>query len=176
MDRTTTHAEGIDPAALEIVGRTPGVLRALLAGLPEAVLRQPNEEGWSITDVVAHLVDVEGIAFVERITRMLEQDRPFIRSIDPPARLVAGGYAERSLEDLLAELERQRAEHVVWLSGLGPEQLARTGEHDEVGEIRVGEVAHQWAAHDLDHLRQVARMLQAHVSQWMGATRNFYDV
>ncbi len=137
----------IDPAAIDVISQTPAVLRALLAGLPAELLHQPNAEGWSLKDIVAHLHDAEGIAFVERISRMLSEDEPFIRSIDPPARLAAGGYAARALLTLLDELQQQRAQHVEWLSQLGADELARAGTHDEVGEIYVSDIVHQWAAH-----------------------------
>jgi hypothetical protein len=107
---------------------------------------------------------------------MLEAERPFIRSIDPPARLAAGDYAARPLDDLLDDLTRQRAAHVAWLASLTGEQLARPGEHEEVGEIFVVDLAHQWAAHDLTHLRQIALMLQTSLAPLMGRTRSFYDV
>jgi hypothetical protein len=166
----------VDPSALELIERTPRVLRALLAGLPGGLLQQPNAEGWSLKDIVAHLVDVEDIAFVERISRMLAEERPFISSIDPPARLASGGYARRSLDDLLSELERRRTTDVAWLRGLSPDQLRRAGKHQDVGEIFAIDIAHQWAAHDMDHLRQVALMIQRHLAPLMGSTRGFYDV
>ena len=166
----------VDPAALQLIGRTPLVLRSLLAGLPLALIGRPNAEGWSLKDIVAHLHDVEGVAFIERIGRMLHEERPFIRSIDPPARLTAGGYAARDLDGLLDDLERQRTEHMAWLAQLEPEQLMRAGIHDTVGEIRVVDIAHQWAAHDMAHLRQVALMIQEYFAPMMGATRGFYDV
>jgi hypothetical protein len=166
----------IDAAALSLIRRTPAVLRALLAELPRDVLEKPNDEGWSLQDIVAHLHDVENGAMVERINRMLHEERPFIRSIDPPARLLAGGYAARSLDELLRELELFRSEHAAWLESLSPVELARSGEHDQVGEIRVVDIAHQWAAHDMAHLRQMALMIQQHLAPLMGATRGFYDV
>lgn len=166
----------IDQIALHVLERTPLVLRSLLSGLPSSAVEAPNPEGWSLKDIVAHLLDVEDGVMVERITRMLESDRPFIRSIDPPARLAAGGYAARPLDDLLDDLARQRARHVPWLASLTSEQLARAGEHDEAGEIYVVDLAHQWAAHDLTHLRQIALMLQTHLAPLMGRTRMFYDV
>jgi hypothetical protein len=166
----------IDPAALELIGSTPRVLRALLAGLPPQLLDKPNDEGWSLKDIVAHLHDVEHGAMVERINRLLQEERPFIQSIDPPARLLAGGYAARHLTGLLDDLDGLRAEHVTWLSGLSPAELDRVGEHDAVGEIRVIDIAHQWAAHDMAHLRQVALMIQQYLAPLMGATRAFYDV
>jgi hypothetical protein len=129
-----------------------------------------------LKDIVAHLHDVESVAFVERISRMLGEERPFISSIDPPARLIAGGYAARDLDGLLDDLERQRAEHMAWLADLEPGQLLRAGVHDAVGEIRVVDIAHQWAAHDMAHLRQLALMIQEYFAPLMGATRGFYDV
>jgi len=166
----------IDQIALTVLARTPSVVRALLVGLPSSALDQPNAEGWSVKDIVAHMVDVEDGVMVSRITRLLEENRPFIRSIDPPARLAAGDYAARSLDDLLEELSRQRASHAAWLARLTEQQLARGGEHEEVGEIFVVDLAHQWAAHDLTHLRQIAQMLQADLAPLMGNTRAFYDV
>ncbi len=166
----------IDPAALELIARTPRVLRELLLGLPPTTLEHTNDEGWCLKDIVAHLVDVEGVAFVERIKRMLDYQRPFIAAIDPPSRLAAGGYASRSLAELLDELERRRSDDIGWLRGLSAEHLVRSGLHQEVGEIFVIDIAHQWAAHDMDHLRQVALMLQQQLAPLMGATRSFYDV
>ncbi len=166
----------IDPAALAVIACTPKIVRSLVMDLPLELRKRPNDEGWSLEDIVAHLHDVEGGAMVERIQRMLSEERPFIASIDPPARLAAGGYASRETSDLLDELDQQRAEHVAWLRQLTPEQLARQGQHQEVGEIRVIDLAHQWAAHDMDHLRQMSLMIQQHLAPLMGNTRAFYDV
>ncbi|HYY88306.1 MAG TPA: DinB family protein [Chloroflexota bacterium] len=166
----------IDPVALRIVEQTPAVLRGLLAGLPPALLQAPNDEGWSLTDIVAHLHDVENGVMVERIQRLLHEERPFIPSIDPPARLRAGGYAGRTVDELVGDLERLRRAHAAWLTNLAPDEIARGGEHEEVGEIRVADLAHQWAAHDMTHLRQIAFMIQQYLAPLMGNTRAFYDV
>jgi hypothetical protein len=166
----------IDPAATALIRSTPMVLRALFAGVPAAVLLAPNPEGWSLKDIVAHLHDAESIAFVERISRLLKEERPHIQSIDPPARLIAGGYRERQMAELLDELTEKRVEHAAWLESMSAAQLARAGEHDTVGEIRVTDIAHQWAAHDMAHLRQIALMLQGYLAPMMGNTRGFYDV
>ena len=102
----------------------------LLVGLRSDLLDRPNDQGWSLKDIVAHLHDMEDVA---RVQRMLNEERPFIQSINPPARLLEGGYASRQLPELLDELEQQRSAHVAWLHQLGAEDLARSGEHDEAG-------------------------------------------
>ena len=160
--------------ALAVLRSTPTVLRTLLAGLPPDVPGRPNPEGWSVKDVVAHLHDAEGIAFTERIQRMIDEDNPAILSIDPPRRLAQGGYAARTLPDLLDDLARRRSMHVSWLESLTAEHLARTGVHDTAGTITPRDVIHQWAFHDLAHLRQIMEMLQADLVPGMGNTRTFY--
>ncbi len=109
---------GVDPSALALLSATPASLRALLSEHPSSLLNEPNSEGWSLKDIVAHLHDVERVIVTDRIGRMLTEDRPFIRSIDPPARLIAGGYAARDLGELLDDLERERREHAPWLAKL----------------------------------------------------------
>jgi hypothetical protein len=168
------HENAISPLVLAILSATPSTLRALLDGLPDEALHAPNAEGWSIKDVVAHLHDAEGIAFTERITRILDEDEPFIRSIDPPARLRQYGYAERTLSDLLDDLAARRPVHVAWLRTLSVGQLQRTGQHDTAGAITPAEIVHQWAYHDLAHTRQIMEMAQAHLVDGMGSTRSFY--
>lgn len=166
--------ESIDPAALAILTSTPAVLQSLLGGLPLTVLTRPNPEGWSIKDIVAHLIDTEEIAFNVRIGRIDAEDRPLIRSIDPPARLLEGGFAARELADLLDTLTRRRASSVAYVRALTPAQLARTGMHDSAGTITPRNIIHQWAYHDLAHTRQIMEMIQATLVHGMGNMRDFY--
>lgn len=106
---------------------------------------------------------------------MIEEDHPFIASIDPSARLLDQDDRDRPLDDLLDQLARRRSANLDLLAPLTPSELRRTGEHDEAGEISVEGVIHQWAYHDLMHLKQIASMLQAPLVERMGNTRRFYD-
>lgn len=166
----------IDRTSLAILASTPSVIRLLFAGVEDAVASEERDEGWSAKDALAHMLDVEQGVISERIRRILDEEHPFIRSIDAPARLVAGGYASRSIESLLDELTSARDRHVAWLRTLTTDQLERAGDHDEAGVITAGDIAHQWAYHDLMHLKQIASMLQAGLVDRMGNTRKFYDV
>jgi hypothetical protein len=166
----------IDPIALSILESTPRVLRAFFASTPAAAGMLTVDDGWSPRDALAHLVDTESGVLAERVRRMIEEDRPFIRSIDAPARLDEGGYRDRSVGSLLDELYGLRERHVAWLRGLDEAALARPGDHDEAGEITASDVVHQWAYHDLMHLKQIASMLQECLVERMGNTRKFYDV
>ena len=165
----------LDPTALDILATAPVFLRRLAESVPEAAAEVPRDEGWSVKDVVAHLVDTEGVSFSERIERILAEERPLLRPIDPPARLKELGYDRRGLGDLLDELERRRPENVAWLRSLPSQQLARVGEHVRAGEISAANVAHSWAYHDLHHLKQMARMLQLGLQEHIGNYRLLYE-
>lgn len=166
----------IDPQAMTILVSTPQVLKAMLAdALPGAVDLATDGE-WSARQALAHLVDTEQGVLAERVRRMVEEDRPFIRSIDAPARLVKGGYTARDVASLLREFRELRERHVPWLGSLSDGQLSRSGDHDAAGEITASDVAHQWAYHDLMHVRQIAAALQAPLVDHMGNTRRFYDI
>ena len=163
----------IDPTVFAIVGATPAILRALFARLPPEARDAELDEGWSARHCLAHVLDTEDV-IVGRMRRIVEEERPFIRSIDAPARLRDGGYLARDWESLLNEFETRRAEGIAWLRALPPGQLGRAGEHEEAGEISVADIAHQWAYHDLMHLKQAESIIQQRLEAGMGRTRLFY--
>jgi len=78
------------------------------------------------------------------------------------------------MEALLSEFEARRAAGITWLRALPTAALDRKGDHDEAGEISVADVAHQWAYHDLMHLKQAESIIQLRLEQGMGRTRLFY--
>ena len=169
-------APQLDPTALGILRSTPSMLRALLGAASDDAVNAQDDAGWCARDVLAHIVDVDAGVTSERIRRIVDEERPFIRSIDPHARLREGGYAGRTASSLLDELDANRPTRVAWLQSLSEAQLARAGEHDQAGEISASDIAHQWAYHDLMHLTQIATMLQSTLVSRMGNTRKFYDV
>lgn len=168
--------ETIHPAAIAILRSTPATLRSLVAGLPDETLLAPLDDGWSVRDVIAHLVDTNSGVIVARIRRIVTEDHPYIRSIDAPARLEGGGYRTRSVASLLDELTQKREEELAWVLAQPLEALKRTGEHDEAGEISALNQVYQWAWHDLDHLKQAVEMLKHPMPPRMGNTRRFYDI
>jgi len=162
-------------AALAVVGRTPLILRGLLDGLEPPLVGSRSEPNWGPRQVLEHLLDVEGIAFADRIARIVHEERPFIRSIDPSGRLRDGDYGRRSLDGLIDELIRRRVEDVAWLRSLNPAQLDREGEHDRAGTFTARQLVHYWACHDLLHLRQLARGLQEALTPFVGNLSTFFE-
>ena len=167
--------QSMAPTAIEIVAGTPAALRALLRAVPASALEAPIDDGWSAKDVVAHLLDVQQVAFTDRIRKILNEDRPLIRPIDPSARLQEQDYASWTLGRLLSEFERRRNEDVTLLRTLSTGDLNRAGEHEQVGEISVSDLAHYCACHDMMHVQQIARILQSQLADSVGNMRRFLD-
>lgn len=140
---------------LEILERTPGVLRAMLTGVGDFWTRGRYGEGtWSAFEVVGHLLVAEREDWMPRLKRILTQGErvPF----DPFAH-DATGAAGVSLESLLAEFAAVRAEN---LRELGALQLSladmdRTGTHPALGRVTAGQLLATWGVHDLHHTRQI---------------------
>jgi hypothetical protein len=163
-------------SALHVLEQTPGVLRSLLDGASDEDLNwRPADDRWSIAMVLAHLHDVEDAGFRSRFHAMLESDRPFLPSYDQLAL-----FRINTKSDALAELaafERERKITLGWLKKLPPEAAARTGRHQELGEISVAELLNEFAFHDLGHIRQIAEVYRSHAFyRRMGGFRNYYQI
>ena len=149
-------AEGI-----EILERTPAVLRTLLTGLSPAWIRaDEGADTWNAFDVVGHLIDGEETDWIPRARIILAQG-PAPR-FDRFDRFRHRARNEgRPLSDLLDEFERLRGESLTKLRDmrLTPAALALEGIHPELGSVTLEQLLATWVAHDLDHLVQISRVM-----------------
>lgn len=141
--------------------RTPPALDALLRGLPDATTRADEGPGtWSAFDIVGHLIHGERTDWRPRVERILASGdtlpfAPFDRLAQERESL------GKSLPELLDEFRRCRLASLSWLRGLNlqPADLERRGRHPALGTVTLGNLLATWAAHDLTHLHQIARVL-----------------
>ena len=160
-----------DPAlAIPVLERTPGVLRALLEGLPPAWTdAREGAERWSPYDVVGHLIHGERTDWIPRAEWVLRvgEAEPF-----PPFDRVAmfRASAGKSLGELLDLFARLRGESVSRLRAMGltPTDLARRGRHPELGPVTLGQHLATWVAHDLSHVRQIVRTMGREYAEAVG--------
>ena len=141
----------------DLLRRTPGVLRTLLAGLPDSWTDSPDiqENGWRPRDVVGHLITGELTDWVERTQRILEHGTSV-----PFDRFDRFAHAERdtdsTLDELVEKFARLRAVNLNRLAELVTESdLDRRGLHPSLGEVSLRELLATWAVHDLDHMSQI---------------------
>lgn len=162
----------------EILKRTPGVLRALLAGLPEEWTRaDEGPDTWSPFDVVGHLIDGEERDWMARARIILAQEPG--RRFEPFDRFrhlrVNRG---RTLGELLDRFEHLRARNLEELGGLrlNPDHLALKGEHPELGSVTLGQLLATWVTHDLGHLAQIARVMAKQYREAVGPWEAYLPV
>lgn len=165
-------------AGTAVLERTPGTLRAMLAGLPpEWTDADEGPDTWSPYVVVGHLVHGERANWIPRSRIILAQgpDRRF----PPFDRFAQLRDSEgRSLDDLLDEFARLRAENLATLAGwrLTDAELALEGEHPEFGSVTLRQQLATWVAHDLAHLAQTARVMAKQYREAVGPWRAFLRV
>jgi hypothetical protein len=163
---------------LSLLDRTPATLDALLRGLPDAwTLCNEGEKTWSAYDVVGHLIHCERTDWLPRAKIILQFGDS--RSFDPFDRW--GHVHEvqgKSLNDLLGEFARLRAQNLTELRALHlqPRQLDLHGRHPSLGIVTLSELLAAWAAHDLNHLHQIARVMAVQYRQPVGPWARYMGV
>jgi hypothetical protein len=164
--------------ALEVLERTPATFRALLSGLPEA-WTAPNEgpDTFSAFDNVGHLIHGERTDWIPRARIILAQGAS--RRFEPFDRFAQ--YREsrgKSLAELLDEFARLRAENLATLRGwrLTERELALEGEHPALGPVSLRQLLATWAAHDLGHVAQTARVMAKQYREAVGPWRAYLGV
>jgi hypothetical protein len=146
--------------ATTILARTPGVLAALLTGLPPELVHRDDGTGtWSAYAIVGHLRHGDATNWIARTRMILDHgaDRSF-EAFDREAMLREEPV---TVADLLDEFRRSREAALGELAALGlePADLDRRGRHPEFGEVALGQLLASWVAHDLTHLAQVAEVI-----------------
>lgn len=161
---------------INILEQTPRTLRELLATAKlEDLEWQPRPDRWSISMVIAHLAEVEEKGFVSRFRTIAAEESPYLPAYDQLA-LFRGG----AKFDGLLELERfsaMRRNTLEWLRALPASLTERTGRHEEMGSITFGQLLHEFAFHDLGHIRQIIELYRAHAFYpHMGSFQNYYKI
>ncbi|UCG34091.1 MAG: DinB family protein [Phycisphaerales bacterium] len=145
---------------IESLERFGNLLPAVVQGvsIEDARWRPPNG-AWSVLEVVCHLADEEVADFRARLESTLRApDEPW-KANDPEAWAVERRYNEQDLKDVLARFTAERRQSVGWLRTLAEPDFSRTYQHPKFGPIQAGDIMVSWAAHDMLHLRQIAKRL-----------------
>ena len=155
---------------------TPDKLRRELRDFsPREMKRRPAPGKWSVQEVLAHLADVERYGMRGRVEAIVTQQRPLLEPFDQEKRAAELRYDRIDPRQSLDSLVRQRRANVKWLRTLRPAQLRRVGVHPQVGEVSALDYLHEWAFHDLGHLKQVLEIKRYALFPHMGNTRKFYN-
>ncbi|MGH9746213.1 MAG: DinB family protein [Candidatus Acidiferrales bacterium] len=146
---------------LAVLEQTPIIIEKIIwAASDEQMQWKPSMERWSISEVLAHLADVEVTGFRDRIQKMIVENNPTLEDYDQNAMYKAGKYAGKAREHL-KQFCHERDRTLSWLRYVPLAAVARTGEQAGAGKVSVGHFMNEWACHDLGHIRQIAELYRA---------------
>jgi hypothetical protein len=161
-----------------LLARTPAALDALLRGLPEIwTLRNEGGTTWSVFDVMAHLIDGEQANWMPRARMVLDFGER--RSFEPFDRLKQIRESQhKSLPQLLDKFAALRATNLEELRAwnLSAADLDRRGLHPAFGSVTLSQLLATWAAHDLTHLHQIARIMAHQYREAVGPYATYLGV
>ena len=145
---------------LALLEATPAILRGLMAELSDEDARwKPAEDRFSVAEVLSHLSHSEGYCYRPRVDRFLSEEMPTFEPDDAQMHLEV--YKNADPEEDFAHFEDQRDTNLELLRGLPAEAGTRKALHRAAGEITLSQMLHEWALHDLGHIRQIAELVRA---------------
>ncbi len=145
---------------LELLEATPAILRGLMSEISEEDARwKPSADRFSIAEVLSHLSHSEGHCYRARVDRFLAEEMPEFEPDDAQMHLEV--YRSADPEEDFGHFEDQRETNVELLRGLTVKDGERKARHREAGEITLSQMLHEWALHDIGHIRQVAELVRA---------------
>jgi hypothetical protein len=145
---------------LDLLEATPDILRGLMAEISDEDARwKPADDRFSIAEVLSHLSHSEGHCYRARVDRFLAEDCPEFEPDD--AQMYLDLYRKGDPEEDFAHFEDQRETNLEMLRGLPAEAGNRKARHRSAGEITLSQMLHEWALHDLGHIRQIAELVRA---------------
>ena len=161
---------------LDLLEATPTILRGLMAELDHEDVRwKPAPDRFSVGEVLAHLSHSEGYCYRTRLDRFLSETDPFFEPDDAQDHLEL--YAQADPEDSFDHFEEQRETNLEFLRELTADDGARTAQHGTAGPITLSQMLHEWALHDLGHIRQVAELVRARkYLAGAGTLASFYNL
>lgn len=149
-----------DLPCLDLLEATPAILRGLMTEISEEDARwKPAPDRFSIAEVLAHLSHSEGHCYRARVDKFLAEEMPELEPDDAQMHLEL--YKNADPEEDFGHFEDQRETNLELLRGLPAEAGKRKAKHLAAGEITLSNMLHEWALHDLGHIRQIAELVRA---------------
>lgn len=153
----------IDPIAqddlIDALAAMPDRLRHIAEDADTGELsRAAAGGGWGPVEIFCHLRDLENL-FIERVTRILDEDDPYLQAVDETLWPIERDYASQDPWQALGQFAEHRQDFVRILSELDTSQWLRRGYHQDNGEQTVLWYAQHAAEHDAMHDRQLRGLL-----------------
>ncbi len=144
---------------ISFLGNFPGDLKKHLDAAPKGALDfvpsswdgAPSET-LTIRQQICHLRDIESDGYADRFLRVLNEEAPFLASLDTYELVARRAYDSTPVGDAFGQFVRARTENVQLLQRASPDDLARTAEFEGYGRVTLQGLAHFLCSHDQQHL------------------------
>ncbi len=156
--RLLGYLAGKDP--VKVQSQTADQLAKLICGVSRVRLtRRPAPGKWSVGEIIAHLADDELVGGY-RMRMILEKPGTPIQGFDQDKWAELGNYAKRDPKASLEFFRAARKANLAFYRLLNARQRKFHGVHSERGEESINLVFKLFAAHDINHLRQIEAILR----------------
>ncbi len=123
---------------------------------------RPGEGGFSLTQQICHLRDLEQQGYLLRIQRILQEDRPELAEFNGEKVAKESDYHSQDPEAALESFERSRAASIALLAQLTEDQFLRCGRFGTFGMITMNQLIDMMLEHDRSHKAE----LEALRTEW----------
>ena len=150
-----------DRDPFEVLRATPAALQRTIEERTSEEIRTPEAPGkWAVREVIQHLADSD-LVWGWRVRLILSQDRPPLTGYDQDSWADRLGYAESDPREAFEAFRVLRRANLRLVERASPEDLRRVGVHAERGDESLEHLIRLYAGHDILHLRQIERILEA---------------
>lgn len=156
--RLLSYSEAKD--ALELQRTAPKKLAVLLRGKSKKqLMRRPAPGKWSVAEIVAHLADSE-VAIAWRLRQILSSNAVLVQAYDQDLWASTFDYTHRDPKQSLESFRVLRNSNLALLKVVSRKLWENYGIHQERGNESVAHMVRMVAGHDLNHLRQIERIVK----------------
>lgn len=155
---------GSDPSfLLKALNEASGELRQSFYGLRRRELLEPAatpDDGWCLLAIAVHLRNVER-GVLGQFEAILSKRGGAIPHVDVDDIPLRDDYQDEDKDTALEEFHYLRRHTSYWLWDLSERDWERSGVHPYRGELTIQEIVRELYRHDLEHLWQSRRMIEA---------------
>jgi hypothetical protein len=156
---------GSDPSfLLKALGEASGELRHLLEGLRRKELLAEGtdpDDGWTLLGIACHMRDVELGVYEQIATIAGKGGEPEIVHVDIDDIPFRADYEDEDEDEVLGEFHYYRRQTAYQLWDISEPEWERAGVSRYRGRMTIMELVRELYQHDLQHLWQARRMVEA---------------
>ena len=142
-------------AKIARVKALPKSLAAAVKGLDAEQLRTPYREGgWTVAQVVHHLVDSHANAYI-RMKLIATEEQPLLKAYDQDLWAALPDGQSTSIAPSLAILKGLHRRWTDFLRKMPRKAWARTGVHPQRGPVTLDDLLDLYAGHGEKHVQQI---------------------